>query len=232
MKTKLTGFILGFVVLFLMLLCILSYARADRTGPEIAFDDDVQYSMGDNDEILLKGVTAHDKKDGDVSDTLTVLSTEVISDGTQVEIKYAAKDNANNITEESRIITYQKEAVLAEQVTVEADSETEEVEDVTEAGTKEQTTTTTAATEAVTSTGTPVLKLATGEMTIKKGDTFEPMKQIQTATDDKDNAWTRVSITGDYDVNVPGDYTLEYVIRDTDGNKSEVQKLILHVVEG
>lgn len=73
---------------------------ADREGPVIAFSKDKEriYTEGEDAHMLLKGVRAKDKVDGNVSDTLTVESIYPKKDGGEVVIVYAAKDKSNNVT--------------------------------------------------------------------------------------------------------------------------------------
>ena len=49
------------------------YSRFDRSTPEITFDSEVlEVSVAVTEEELLNGVTAADKKDGDVTDTIII----------------------------------------------------------------------------------------------------------------------------------------------------------------
>ena len=66
--------------------------NADTEGPSV-------YRSDMSNEELLTGVTATDRKDGDVSSSLTVESVYEIDDS-HVAVTYTAKDNSNNITKQ------------------------------------------------------------------------------------------------------------------------------------
>lgn len=98
------------IVLFMSIICIglaavVFYMRlqTDRKGPEIVVDQSAAavYKADMTDAELLEGVTATDKKDGDVSSSLTVESVYDLN-ATEVVITYAAKDSENNITKLKR----------------------------------------------------------------------------------------------------------------------------------
>ena len=75
--------------------------NADTEGPEIVFTSEAPsvYRSDMSNEELLTGVTATDRKDGDVSSSLTVESVYEIDDS-HVAVTYTAKDNSNNITKQ------------------------------------------------------------------------------------------------------------------------------------
>lgn len=77
--------------------------QADHTGPEITDggSEITVYTPDVTDADLLKGMSAIDEKDGDVSDTLTVESVYSVDDSSVV-VTYAAKDDDNNITKYKR----------------------------------------------------------------------------------------------------------------------------------
>ena len=83
--------------------------------------------------------------------------------------------------------------------------------------------------EPLVSTGDPIIRLNTHSVTITAGSYFNPMNYIAEAVDDIDDAWRRIRIVGEYHVNTPGEYILEYSITDTDGNQSNVEELVLVV---
>ena len=74
----------------------------------------------------------------------------------------------------------------------------------------------------------PVINGVKSEVTIEVGQAFDPLENV-TATDFAGNA-VEVKVTGTYDVNVPGEYTITYKAIDKYGNESEL-KAILKVVE-
>ena len=90
--------VLAVVILILAL-------SADRKGPSITFPDDGStYTDGEADSDLLESVTATDKRDGDVTDTLRIVSVSKSDDGTSASLVYAAKDDAGNVTTKTRVM--------------------------------------------------------------------------------------------------------------------------------
>ena len=80
----------------------------------------------------------------------------------------------------------------------------------------------------------PVLKLKNERVEIKIGDSFDQLSQIETITDNKDTQemlYRTIWIHGIYDIYVPGEYPIQYVVTDSDGNQSIPQILTLVVKE-
>lgn len=79
----------------------------DYTAPMIrAESDTLRVSVSAGDEELLAGMTAQDNLDGDVTDTLVVVSrSKFISKGT-LRVNYAAFDKNRNVGTYSREVTY------------------------------------------------------------------------------------------------------------------------------
>ena len=75
----------------------------------------------------------------------------------------------------------------------------------------------------------PVINGVKSEVTIEVGQAFDPLENV-TATDFAGNA-VEVKVTGTYDVNVPGEYTITYKAVDKYGTESAEMKTILIVVE-
>ena len=76
------------------------YMRLDRKGPEITIAESKKnsYTSDMTTEDLLEGVKAVDKRDGDVSASLTVENVYPNEKGDEVTVVYVAKDNSNNVT--------------------------------------------------------------------------------------------------------------------------------------
>ena len=90
--------VLAVVILILAL-------SADRKGPLITFPDDgSSYADGEADSALLESVTAIDKRDGDVTGTLRIVSVRKSDDGASASLVYAAKDDAGNVTTKTRVM--------------------------------------------------------------------------------------------------------------------------------
>ena len=91
--------IVGSVIAVVIGIGAIKFSTSDRKGPVITYsDEELTYTEGEPNDVLLKDVTAVDNKDGDVSDTLMVANKIVIGNGEYIEVVYAAKDSKNNIT--------------------------------------------------------------------------------------------------------------------------------------
>lgn len=88
------------------------YLGRDRKGPVIQVPaEQISYREGAAEEELLKGVTAMDDRDGDVSDSLMVEKILPSDDGSTAQVIYAAMDKSNNVTKAYRSITYDRDVV-------------------------------------------------------------------------------------------------------------------------
>lgn len=85
----------------------LSNSTQDNTGPEISFESQqIQVSVKDSEDALLKGVTAWDDRDGDVTGLVVVEGVSNISANHVVKVTYAAFDAAGNVTKAQREVSY------------------------------------------------------------------------------------------------------------------------------
>lgn len=86
--------------------CGIKYVSKDTEGPVITDEEkELKASIQDSDEDLLKGIKAKDDKDGDVSDSLLIEKKMIDDDGNCI-VSYAAFDNSNNVSKDSRIIEF------------------------------------------------------------------------------------------------------------------------------
>lgn len=107
------------ITVILAVLCIAGigssvfvYPGRDRKGPVIQVPaEQISYQEGAAEEELLKGVTAIDDRDGDVSDSLMVEKILPSDDSSTAQVIYAAMDKSNNVTKAYRSITYESDAV-------------------------------------------------------------------------------------------------------------------------
>ena len=79
---------------------------------------------------------------------------------------------------------------------------------------------------------TPKLYLNTYEVTVEAGSELDKISYIKEITDDADSQETlfgEIQIDGDVDTATAGDYTLTYHVTDSDGNRSNVAVLTVHV---
>lgn len=232
----------------LFVICAGKLFGGDDEAPTITIGSElIEYKDSYDKKTLLSDVTAYDKQDGDVTSSVIVKSIVKLTKGDKVKITYAAKDSRNNVATESRVLpvnssnkettkdteetTSGEETTSTEETT--SDEETTSVEETT---TVEETTAVTdnsvpetINTAEVDKTGVPAIALKETEFTIKVGGEFNLLNHIAKTYDDKGDVSRRVQVSGDYDVKVVGDYTLNYYVTDQDGNTSKKQQLILHV---
>ena len=80
---------------------------SDNEPPVITADsDEIYVSVSVTDEELLEGMHAQDNKDGDVTDSMVVVSRlDFIQKGT-LKVNYAAFDKSNNVSTYTRVVNY------------------------------------------------------------------------------------------------------------------------------
>lgn len=96
-------------VLSAILACVFFWLKGqgDYTPPVISFPhNEITFTEGEDKDILLKGVTAIDETDGDVSDTLVVESVIPMRDELRATVIYYAKDKSNNVGKATRTVRY------------------------------------------------------------------------------------------------------------------------------
>lgn len=100
---------LFFVALMLLIFCAYrggQMLKTDSSGPVIfGGNDEIEVSIHDEEDVLLKGITASDKKDGDVTSSLLVESISNFYEGTRT-VTVAAFDSDNHISKVQRELTY------------------------------------------------------------------------------------------------------------------------------
>lgn len=110
MKKRSVIFLIAAAALALALLA--GYMVYERTAaspgcPVISFESDmISVTTDATDEELLKGVTATDPEDGDVSDLLMVESVSNIVSGNVAKVSYVAFDSKNHMTRAQRMVKY------------------------------------------------------------------------------------------------------------------------------
>lgn len=95
----------AFCIAFLVL-AVYQKTVVDHTAPVITYEGNLAYSKDLTDADLLKNVSAIDKKDGDVSDSLIVESCTVDEQAGYAIVTYVARDHKNNIVKVSRMLPY------------------------------------------------------------------------------------------------------------------------------
>ena len=215
------------------------YISEDRQGPEITIPDSmISYQEGSEYDALLEGITAFDEVSGDVTDSLRIEGIFPSIDYKTAEVIYVAKDNLNNITKKSRIVTYVPKAdTVNSQVSL--DDENEIVDSpVNSEMTNEETEmpSATVSPEAVlTETpklGAPQITLTDSEVTVQRGTAVNRLIYVKDIMDDKDSReslFRNIQIDGTINSAVTGTYELTYYVVDSDGNKSNVANLLVIV---
>ena len=249
MEAKKIVAVVGAIDVVLLVVCLVLYLGKDRKGPEIFFDEEkqIEYAEGMDEELLLKGVTAVDEKDGDVSDSLLVEKVAG-TNGKEVIVTYVARDGANNVGKASRAFTvvdsYDRGDILP------VEEETFETGDML--GTEGVTETETGSNEEGSSGEeegqdenqgernnegepagpNPVLVLNADVIETKKGVAPNWNEVIETMSDDKDDyntLYNNLKLEGQVELNEEGEYPVTLYTVDTDGNRSEVRNLVVRV---
>ncbi|MBR3151286.1 MAG: hypothetical protein IKF46_04805 [Erysipelotrichaceae bacterium] len=84
-----------------------SYRDRDNTAPVFSSNsDEIILSVRDSESELLKGISATDDRDGDVTSTIVVAGKSNFIDDGVIRVSYAAFDSHNNVGSYSRRVTY------------------------------------------------------------------------------------------------------------------------------
>lgn len=79
----------------------------DNTIPVITVEEEmIEVSLKAKDEELLKGVTAHDEKDGDLTDKIIIESISRFTEKGVSKVIYAVCDSNNNVAKATRMIKF------------------------------------------------------------------------------------------------------------------------------
>ena len=97
----------GVAVALSVLAWVKSSSLNDTDGPEIVMDQDsISVNIDCTNEELLAGITAADKKDGDVTDSLVVEDMSNFIEKGRRQVTVAAFDKDNNVTKATREVVY------------------------------------------------------------------------------------------------------------------------------
>ena len=228
MKQRIIGLALAAGCIVLGVFAFFLYMGQDRKAPEISVKKmDITYNEGDNYDSLLKGVTAKDNIDGDLTDKVFVDKIVQTEDGKAV-VYYGVMDSNNNVSTAKRKITYHSNT---QQDTKEEDEQEKETEPQEPAETDEPQPAETEE-ELVPDGARPAIALVSDSTTITAGGQFDPMSMVKGAVDDKDDydfLSRHIHADGDYNTAVPGTYTINYYVSDSEGNTSDVKTFTLTV---
>lgn len=237
---------LSVIAILLCVASVLVFALSDTKGPRIDVEQrNITYVSGDDTRPLLDGVTAFDKVDGDVTNSLLVKEITVLNSGDAAKVTYAARDKHNNISEGYRIVTYVEadenyseleelidenslDEMPSDNVVSEGDAfseyiDTEETTDeamTEDMGDNSEQTVDEAekqqnTTENTEEDKTPKITLKQKSVNIGVGQTFNPSDYVKS----KENA-SSIEIEGAINVMVPGTYPLTFIVTGQDGKKA------------
>ena len=203
--------------------------NADTEGPEIVFTSEAPsvYRSDMSNEELLTGVTATDRKDGDVSSSLTVESVYEIDDS-HVAVTYTAKDNSNNITKQKYEMEMDpSDAGKASEDTSAFGEKTDNADSAATTGVDaEQSENPEAADHAeenAMSDQNPRIYLKDYLIKVPVGTSVDLLSYVSEIKDDSDDVytlWRKVQITGEVNSAVPGTYKCTYYVIDSQNNIS------------
>ena len=97
----------GIVIVMFLLYRLNEFRKSDSSGPVFSGgQDSLEVSIQDGEDVLLQGITASDKKDGDVTESILVEELSKLYDSSKRTVTYAAFDSDNHVTEMEREIVY------------------------------------------------------------------------------------------------------------------------------
>lgn len=235
MKQKIAIILLGFLCIILSIIIVIGVMRIDKEGPVIEYSEKtIVYTDGMEQSELLDDVSAIDKKDGDVKESIIIKEIVKLEGGKGAVIVYAAKDKTNNITIKERnveMLTKNESEKNNAKGDKTKDKSTDKQQAEGEQQIDNQKEQEKANKEEALSQGIPYLKLTANEVKLKKGTTFNYANYVEEAVDDKDDAYRRIRMLGEYNTAVVGEYDLQFYIMDSDGNGSSKEKLKLIIEE-
>lgn len=86
---------------------LMKVMKEDSSGPVFSCENEtIQVSIHDGEERLLEGITAADKKDGDVTDSVLVEKLSGLYDGNKRTVTYVAFDSDDHISKMTRELIY------------------------------------------------------------------------------------------------------------------------------
>lgn len=103
---------LWFILVAVATVALLAYQltqvmKADSSGPQFSCEEkELKVSIHDGEDVLLQGVTAVDKKDGDVTDSILVEKLSGLYDGNKRTVTYVAFDSDDHISKMEREVVY------------------------------------------------------------------------------------------------------------------------------
>ena len=223
MRQRIIALVLAGGCIILAGVAFFMYTGQDRTAPEITIDkESITYTEGEDYDTLMRGVSASDDKDGDLTDQVFV--DKIVPCGeTEAVVYYGVMDSSKNVGTITRKVTYHP---LDKKETKAEAEEGEPVEnqgtETADAGLQE---------EVLQLDGDrPAIGLTAESMEIEAGTPFDALSVVSGVIDDVDAAddlSTRIQIEGTYNTEVPGTYALIYYVKDSNENLSDGKSFTL-----
>ena len=104
---RITLVLFATVLVAFIVFSVIDRLTTDTTIPVIAMNtEEIQVSVKDKKEALLKGITVEDGKDGDITDRLLVESVSKFIEPGVFNVTYAVADSDNHVTKATRRVRY------------------------------------------------------------------------------------------------------------------------------
>lgn len=104
---RITLILFALMLVAFVVFSVMNKITTDTTMPEITIEtEELSISVKDKKEKLLAGVTAYDKKDGDISDRVLVESVSKFIEPGVFNVTYAVSDKDNNVSKVVRRVRY------------------------------------------------------------------------------------------------------------------------------
>lgn len=127
MKNKI-NIVLALITILLLGASIFVYTNQDHIPPVINIsENEIYFEEGQDEKNLLEGVTAYDKRDGDLTSSIKLYDIAVLEDGSHAVVTYAVYDKSNNLGKATRVIDYKgKQSNTKDNETYDDSKESEE----------------------------------------------------------------------------------------------------------
>lgn len=104
---RITLLLFAIVLVAFAAFSVLDRIKTDNSVPEIILEtSELSISVKDSKEVLLKGVTARDKKDGDITHKVLVESISKFIEPGVFDVTYAVADGDNHVSKAIRRVRY------------------------------------------------------------------------------------------------------------------------------
>ncbi len=104
---KITLLLFSVTLVAFVAFSVIDRIKTDTTVPVITVESDtIEMSVRDSKEMLLKGVTAFDEKDGDITDKVLVESVSKFITPGECTVTYAVSDSDRHVSKVTRTLRY------------------------------------------------------------------------------------------------------------------------------